>query len=322
MAKDAKDKAKTQPQRPNTHSTKLSRTEQRQKERERETKRQRITVTGIIVAVVIVLGAAVFLATNTPADAPIPDSAARYDGLLQVTNDKGYPRIGSLDGIPVAVFTSLGCDNCNVFHNTVLPQLVDRVENGDISLTYIPVRAGTLVNFNGATRSALCAGQQGKFFQYADAAVHWQELYGTGAFADNRLQTGATNLGLDKGRFDACRSSAPEGTVFQNGQTDIGGRATDVVIPSVMVNNIIVVDEEGIPTTSLEAVNAAIDAAISFRSGATTDPTPDTDDETIAEPTAEVSEEPTAAPTDEPTAEPTDAPTEAATETTEETATP
>lgn len=316
----AKEKA---PQKSNT--TKMTRTELRQKERLAEQRKRRIIGTAIGVAGIILVALVVLIASNTPAEAPIPETISRYEAFSQTVNEKGYPRIGSQDGIRVSVFTSFGCTDCDTFHNEVLPDLLRRVESGDISLTYVPLRAGTVSNFNGATRSALCAARQGQFFQYADALVSWSALYGNSAFADNRLTTGANNLGLDRGLFDSCRSSAPENAVFEQALVDAGGRDTTLVPPAVFVNDVAVTNAEGTPSVDIIDINRAIDGAIDFRTGgssATPEPTPEAEATAGAEPTAEPTVEPSVEPTAEPTTAPTAEPTAAPTDAPEETATP
>lgn len=297
-------KDKPTPQRATSASTRLNRTEQRQKERLAEQRRQRFILAGITVAVVVVLAAALLLLTRTPAEAPIPETVSRYDGLPQVMTDKGYPRLGSLDGIAVTVYTAFACDTCRSFQNDVMPALIDRVRAGDISLTFVPLRGGTISNPNGAVRSALCAGQQNTFFKYADALYHWLDLYEGDAFRDNRLTTGAENLGLNMSAFGQCRSSAPENAAYNAGATELTGVSNAGAPPLVRVNNIL------LESTDLVAINEAIDAAISFREGTSTEEDPASEADATAAPSETV--EPAA--TDEPTSDPTAESTEAATD--------
>lgn len=291
-------KDKTTPQR-TASTSKQTRTEQRQKERLAAQRRQRFMVAGITVAVVIVLAAVLLLVTRTPAEAPVPETVARYDDLTQVMTNDGFPRLGSLDGIAVNVYTAFACDTCRSFHTDVMPALIERVREGDISLTFVPLRGGTISNPNGAVRSALCAGQQNAFFKYADALYHWLDLYEGDAFRDNRLTTGAENLGLNMSEFGRCRSSAPENAVYNAGAAALTTAANAGTPPLVSVNNIL------LESTDLVAINEAIDAAISFRAGTTTDVEPTGEPEVTTEPSE--TDEPAA--TDEPTAEASDAAT-------------
>lgn len=296
-------KDKPTPQRATSASSKLTRTEQRQKERLAAQRRQRITIGGITLAVVVILGIALRLASNTPAEAPIPDTVSRYEGLNQVMTDKGYPRLGSLDGIAVTVYTAFACDTCRSFQNDVMPALIERVREGDISLTFVPLRGGDIPNSNGAMRSALCAGQQNAFFPYAEALYSWSDVYGQNGFADNRLTSGAENLGLNMSTFGQCRSSAPENAAYNAGAAELTGAANAALPPLVRVNNIL------LDSTDLVAINEAIDNALNFRAGTTTQEASTEEPEVTAEPTE--TDEPLA--TDEPadsTAVATDEPAE------------
>lgn len=286
-----------------------ARTELRQREREQEARRRRIRLIGIFVAAIVVLAGAVLVLTRTPADAPIPATVSRYDGLNQLNTERGYPRVGSLDGVRVSLFSTFGCEECQTFHNNTLPALLDRVRAGDISLSFVPLRYGSAIaNLNGALRSAICAARQGQFFPYADALYAWTDAYDSQAFLDNRLTTGAQNLGLDMDAFDACRRSNPEGAILEAAQQDAGGRSTTLIPPAVAVNDIL------IESLDIDTINAAIDAAIALRSGVpiegpTVEPTSGSGAEATAEPTVEPTDEPTAESTEAPTLEPTDEPT-------------
>jgi len=301
-------KDKPTPQRATSASSNLTRTEQRQKERLATQRRQRITIGGIVLVAVVILGIALRLASNTPAEAPIPETVSRYDGLPQVMTDKGYPRLGSLDGIAVTVYTAFACDTCRSFQDDVMPALIERVREGDISLTFVPLRGGTISNPNGAVRSALCAGEQNAFFKYADALYHWLDVYEGDAFRDNRLTSGAENLGLNMSTFGQCRSSAPETAAYNAGATELTGVSNAGTPPLVRVNNIL------LESTDLVAINEAIDAAISFREGASTEEDPAGETDATAEPEAtdasEATDEPaaTAEPTDAATSEPAETP--------------
>jgi hypothetical protein len=286
-------------------SAKVNRTEARQAARQAEQRRQRLIVTAVAVVAVVIVGALVLFASNTPAEAPIPETASRYDGLVQVMTDKGYARIGDIEAINVSVYTGFACDACRSFYRDVVPPLIERVRAGEISLTFVPLRGGNIANPNGAARSAICAGQQGEFFQYADALYYWLDQYEGDAFRDNRLTTGAANLGLDQGQFGECRRSAPENETYSSAQADLAGDAGATTPPLVRVNNTTV------DSLELAAIDAAIDSAIDFRSGTTTDepgegvpteePAESADDSTPEVPAAS----PTVEPTEQPTAEPT-----------------
>jgi hypothetical protein len=284
-------------------------------ERSQQQRRQRLVWGGIAL---LVTGALIFLAVLTsrlPAEAPIPDSISRYEGLTVSRTERGYARLGALDGtVRVSAFISLASSSSKTFHETIFPQLLERVKAGEISLTYVLYDANQraeVSNTAGATRAAWCAGEQNKLFHYVDAAFSWMTLYGPQAYASNRLFSGADNLGLDRPRFDECmRSDRPQELANRAAQ-DAGGRDAVVIAPAIFVNDVIVTGED-----LLTAANEAINRALEFRAGSpTTDaPTAVPTESVTTEPTGEPTTSPTDAPTIDPTEEPTTAPTEPATE--------
>ena len=277
-----------------------ARTVERRKEREQQRKRQRQTlVLGGIVAVVVILAVLIVL-INQPAEAPIsPETATRYEGLEQGKTDEGFPTLGSADApVKVVEYSSFDCTHCKDFHESVTPGIVDRVRNGEVQFTYVPIYGtGSLQNGLGAARAAICAGEQGFFWQAHDALFNWQGLYANTAFSQNRLNTGMDNLGVDKAKWDACMADTAANSIAEAAVK--AGQAQNIPgTPSVFVNGSIV------QTPDLASVNAAIDAALAA-SGlqpvtpaeatpeVTTVPAADTPTEAIAP--AEATPEPTPA---------------------------
>jgi len=52
------------------------------------------------------------------------------------------------------------------------------VREGVIAFEYIPLTTGSIPNAVGASKAALCAGEQGAFFEYHDALFDWHSRYG------------------------------------------------------------------------------------------------------------------------------------------------
>lgn len=278
-----------------------ARTVERRKERESQKKRQRQTLILVGVAGVAILAILLILLINGPAEAPIPTaSVALYQDIPQSKSADGFPVLGN-DSAPVKVieYASFDCPHCREFHESAISSVIDRVRKGEIQFTYVPIYGtGGIANGQGAAQAAVCAGEQGKFWEYHDALFNWQGVYANTAFSQNRLTTGITNLGIDKASWDQCMSSglpdqvitaAIEASQVQN----ISGT------PSIFVN--------GNPTSdpSLAAVNTAIDAALA---GTPVQPTVEVTPEATAEATAEATSEATAEATSEATAEATTSP--------------
>ncbi|MBZ0285910.1 MAG: DsbA family protein [Anaerolineae bacterium] len=264
-----------------------TRTVERRKEREQQRKRQR-QMTIVIGLVVVAVAAAVLLFfISQPAEAPIPEvSAARYEGLPQSTTEEGFPKVGSDDApVKVVEYSSFDCSHCREFHETVMTSIMDRVRAGEVQFTFIPVYGtGGIANGQGAAQAAVCAGQQGKFWEMQDALFTWQGLYANTAFSANRLSTGAGNLGLDVSQWSQCVTST-FATDVVTAAVDAGQLQNIPGTPAVFVNGTIV------QTPDLASVNTAIDQALVGQAPAQIEPSGEATPEVTAEATTDAASE-------------------------------
>lgn len=189
---------------------KKSRTrEARQRRQKQRRQNQRLLLLAFIVAVAVV-GVAVLVVSNQPVEAFIPDNlSARYDGIERSNSPKGYPRLGNADA-PVSMeeYASFACPGCESFHSDSFDAVLERVKQGQVLFTYVPLNTGSIPNAPGASRAALCAGQQGRFWEMHDVLFDWQTRYANTAFSQNRLLTGVEKLGLSSSAFTNCFNSA------------------------------------------------------------------------------------------------------------------
>lgn len=270
-----------------------SRTRERREQREREQRRQRQTVIAVVLVVIAVAAFAVFFIASQPAEAEIPAEALElYAGIPVSETVEGFPILGNPDApVELIEYSSFDCPHCAEFHETVTPALVDRVRAGELSFTYVPLHGtGGIANGEGAARAALCAGEQGQFWPMHSALFTWQSLYANQAFSGNRLATGASNLGLDRGEWDSCFNSAETTGIITAASTKVASNSAFTGTPFVTVNGTVV-------TPDLAAINTAINNAL-LTSSAPITPI----GEATEEPTEEASEA-TEEPTDEATAE-------------------
>jgi protein-disulfide isomerase len=186
-------------------------TKERREERKQQERRQRNTVLVIAVVVFVVVVAGIYLISNLPQEAPIPDGTIeRYVGIPQTANiDNGMPMLGDPNApIQVVSYTSYACPSCKDFHNAVSDVILKLIREGIMSYTIVPQENGEIPNGNGAARGALCAAAQGKFFEYSDVLFSWQEIYANQAFSQARMFAGAEALGMDVGQFRSCIGSS------------------------------------------------------------------------------------------------------------------
>lgn len=282
-----------------------TRTLERRKEREQEKKRQRrltFAIGGIVVAIIAVV---IVLLITVPAEAPIPEGTlTRYEGIEQSTTDQGFPVLGrDIAPVKVVEYASFDCTHCRDFHEGTFPTLIDRIRNNEVQFTYVPVfGTGGIQNGEGAAKAAVCAGQQGKFWQFHDALFSWQGTYANTAFSQNRFVGGVNALGLDKGQWDSCVGSSYPTDVVNDAVEAFrlqGAQGT----PALFVNG------SAVDVASNVALYDAIDQALAAAGGvpvevtpeatapvveATTEATVEATSETTTEPTVEATEEATA----------------------------
>lgn len=233
--------------------TKSSRSRARDRKKEREGQRQKnqqFLIVGVVVSIVVVIGLLVVLA-NLPADAPLPDGVlAKYSNFRQDKTSEGYHRLGNPNApVSVVEYASFSCPGCENFHSTVFDELLPRIASGEINFTYVPLQTGSVPNPEGAARTALCAGEQGKFWEMHDTLFDWHSRFANTAFSGNRLTSGVTALGLDTARFNQCFSSAAVTTTLQSALSEGVGTT-----PSIQVNG------TTLESTTLSAINEAIAA--------------------------------------------------------------
>jgi protein-disulfide isomerase len=141
---------------------------------------------------------------NAPADFP-EGTLTRYEGIPQDVTEEGYPRLGNPDApVQLVEISSFSCPHCKTFHDESFPVLLERIQRGEVAFVYVPFfGAGSIPNGDYAALAAMCANEQGKFWEYHDGIFSWQ-TYGSHAFAQERLLAGAEALGLDIEAFIDC----------------------------------------------------------------------------------------------------------------------
>jgi len=160
--------------------------------------------------------------------------------------------------------------------------LLERVEAGEINFTYIPLQTGSIPNAEGAARTALCAGQQGRFWEMHDVLFEWHSLYGNNAYNNSRISASVNGLGLDSGQFNSCFDSSEISQVLVTAQSE-GVNST----PSVAVNDTL------LEVASLEELTAAIDSALAFAPPVQIEEEPEATEEVEMEATEEAEMEAT-----------------------------
>ena len=188
----------------------------------------------IIAVILVAAGSVVYLLM--PLNGPIPDGVAtHYAGLEQGFTEAGFPRLGSPDA-PVLVedFSSYACPHCRTFHEEQFEDLLPAIAAGEVQFVMIPISnigrgAGT------AAAGALCAGEQGKFWEMHDTLFDWQRRFVASTFHERRVKKGAENLGLDTAAFDACMGSDRIASIIDRARQEFDRRGLTGT-PSIFIN--------------------------------------------------------------------------------------
>lgn len=113
----------------------------------------------------------------------------------------GRPVLGDrAAGVGIVEFSDFECPFCRRFHTTVHPLLKrDYIDTGKAQMIFRDLPLDFHPRARGAAQAANCAGEQGRYWDMADALFDGQERLGDELYRDL-----AGTLGLDLARFHAC----------------------------------------------------------------------------------------------------------------------
>jgi protein-disulfide isomerase len=179
----------------------------------------------------------------------------------QGTTAKGYYYLGNPDApILLEVFASFSCPHCERWAYRVQRNILDKIEGGYVQLVYVPV-----INFGpfssaNMTKMAMCAGEQGKFWQAHDLMFEWLESYGAQSNDIVRILEAANQLRLDVSEFTDCYKYSRYDGVFAAAAEEVVEREIEGV-PTVYLNGHELESSEGGPV-GLQELRDTIDAAV------------------------------------------------------------
>jgi protein-disulfide isomerase len=135
--------------------------------------------------------------------------------------------------VTLVEFSDFKCGYCGKWNRETLPLIRDEyVESGKVQIAHIsyPILGpGSMA----AAEAAECAGQQGKFGEYAESLYENQRI---GTTPDN-LTTLAGELGLDTVAFEACLVDFPEKDALAS-QISLGQMLGVRGTPAFLVNGV------------------------------------------------------------------------------------
>ena len=237
---------------------KKSRTRQARQRRQKQRRQNRRLLLMAAVVIIAVLAAAVLVVSNQPVDVFVPQGLEnRYKDMPRSLSVDGYPQLGSQDApVTIEEYASFSCPGCQAFHSEAFDDILERVRRGQVLFTYVPMQTGSVPNASGAARAALCAGQQGMFWEMHDVLFDWHTRYVNTAFSQNRLLAGVDALGLNSNAFTTCFNSGAISSALTSAQNE-GISST----PAIQVNGVTVPASQAGAIPSANDVLQAVDSA-------------------------------------------------------------
>jgi protein-disulfide isomerase len=228
----------------------------RQELREKRKRQERMQMFWIILGaalIVISVGGGIIISQNQP-----------VEGLVYITPEAGLPNPNGMElGDPAAsvvieVWEDFQCPSCARYSEGVEPQVIaNLVATGKaryIFHNYAFIGSESVL----AANAAMCALEQGRFWDYKKMIYANQNGENQGWFTEARMRAFANALDLDMTKFNTCLSDRPYQSEIQD-DFDLGQEVGVSGTPSVFVNRVIVTPGY-IP--SYEDIAAAVEAAL------------------------------------------------------------
>ena len=191
-------------------------------------------IPGAVVLAGIIIAVAVIYSVNSP---------SQNAGNVKTAALADLPQISSSDFVlgdqnaPVTVvsYGDFQCPFCGKFFKETESVLREKyIKTGKVKFVY---RDFAFLGQESlwAANAALCAGDQGKFWQYHDYLYSNQKGENQGAFSKDNLKSFAVVLGLDKDKFNKCVDSDKYSDLIQK-ETKGGGEAGVSGTPASFIN--------------------------------------------------------------------------------------
>lgn len=239
--------------------SKSSNTKRRIAEHRTERRRQTpiLALIGVGIVAVVIAGILILLSTQPKA----ADIQSNYDGLPQETIQIGQSESFAL-GDPNAPATlteyaDFSCPHCRDLVPEIHKLIESHVRTGKVRFVYVPVSFVAPEYSVPAAKAAICAGQQGEFWQMHDEIWNLSNSSSPTAFTETLLTARARKLGLNIEQFSMCFNSRDTDAAVQAIVTDAGIRGVTGT-PTLFLNDQRF-DYRG-PETAYDDLTKAIDA--------------------------------------------------------------
>lgn len=170
---------------------------------------------GILITIAVFIGFMLFVYFTRPGQedlsTPIRDASANMPRQMEAGNTIG----SDTAPLTLTIFEDFQCPFCLRFSATQEPTLIQEyVQTGKLKIVHLNlIRLGP--ESTQAALAAMCAIDQDKYWDYyhrlylveADAHQYPDEKNNVGRFTNDKLKGYASDVGLDRQKFDACLDS-------------------------------------------------------------------------------------------------------------------
>ncbi len=134
------------------------------------------------------------------------ESSRGEKDVVRYIDSTTVPTIGNPKApIHFRVVSSYECAHCNAYHSDEIQQTIhDLVLGGQATLGYVLVNGSNASYTQIASESALCAGEQGAFWEMSDELFKMMRQDGIEAFMLETIRDKANSMGLDGEQLEDC----------------------------------------------------------------------------------------------------------------------
>ena len=236
---------------------KSKRQERREKIKQQERRSRLITMTLLILGAALVVFAIIYPQFKSVGEltVPTPLNLSNADGLT--LGDPNAP-------VTIDIFEDFQCPACQYFSQSVEPTIIQYlVDTGKARLVFhnYPFIDGNGANSGGesdqAANAAMCANEQGKFWDMKEILFANWNGENQGNLNDRTLKAMAESIGLDTTAFNSCFDANKYADQIQ-ADFDLGQQMGVSGTPSVFVNGQLTGEAGKIAT--FQDVAVAVDA--------------------------------------------------------------
>jgi protein-disulfide isomerase len=126
------------------------------------------------------------------------DARVRRADLARITGDSAAP-------VWFVMASDFQCPYCKMWHDTTWATIArDYIGTGKIRVAYVNFPIPSHMNAVPSAEAAMCAGAQGKFWEYGDQLFATQQEWAAQATPQPTYQRLAKTMGLDSAAFAKC----------------------------------------------------------------------------------------------------------------------